>query len=104
ASHRMVDRVHRHATHMRATPLPTSPPRFTTRYIHVIDISHLADRGEAVFVNATDFSRGHLHQRVTAFEVIYRCLLPGAARNLTSAAGTQFNIVNIRAERNRAKW
>src|SRR6266550_4015068 len=70
ASHGMVDRVHRHATHMRAASLPTSPPRFTTRYIHVIDISHLADRGEAVFVNATDFSRGHLHQRVTAFEVI----------------------------------
>src|SRR6266516_3041792 len=70
ASHRMVDRVHRHATHMRATSLPTSPPCFTARYIHVIDVSHLADRGEALFVNATDFFRVHLHQRVTAFEVI----------------------------------
>ena len=27
ASHRMVDRVHCHATYMRATPLPRAPAR-----------------------------------------------------------------------------
>jgi len=69
----------------------------------MIDISHLANRCEAVFVNAADFSGGHFDQRITAFEVAQRCLLSGAARNLTAAARRQLDIVNVCAERNRAK-
>src|SRR6266480_7944192 len=99
----MVDRVHRHPAHMRTPPLPASPPRFATRHIHVIDVSHLADRRETVFVNPSDLTGGHSYQRVTAFEIIQRRLLSGAARNLTAAARTQFNIVNVSAERNCAK-
>src|SRR6516162_4662884 len=88
---------------MRPTSLPTCATRLSAGNIHVIDVANLADRRETVLVNPAHFTRRHLHQRVTAFEVIENRLLACAARDLSAAARTQFNVVNVRAERNRAQ-
>src|SRR5215469_5463277 len=99
----MVDWVHHHPAHVRATPTPARTSSFAARHIHVIDISYLANRGEAVLVKAPDFTRGQLHQRIAVFEVIQYCLLPGAARDLSATARSQLDIVDVRAKRNRAE-
>src|SRR5262249_22010107 len=100
ATHRVIDRVHHHAAHVRASPLPTRTTRFTAGNVHVIDVSDLADRRETILVNPTHFARRHLHQRETAFQVVQNRLLARAARNLTAAPWTQFDVVNVCAERN----
>src|SRR5262245_56679329 len=99
----MIDRVHDHAAHMRPAPLPASASRLAARYIHVIDISHLAYRGKAVFANPSNFARRQFHECVTGLDVRQRRLLTRAARDLATAARSQFNVVNIRAKGNRAE-
>src|SRR5207248_9139385 len=103
ATHRVIDRVHHHAAHVRPASLPTRPTSFSAGDVHVIDISDLSDRGETILVNATDFAGRHFYQRVTAFQVVQSRLLTGAARNLSAPTGTQLNVVNVCAERNRAE-
>ena len=100
AAHWMIDRVHRHATHMRTPPLPARPACFATRHVHVIDVADLTDRRVTSLMNAPDFTRWHFHQTVTAFAVIQRRLLTGAACDLAAPSGGQLDIVNIGAERN----
>jgi hypothetical protein len=80
--------------------LPPSAPRFAARHIHVINVSYLANRGEAVFVNPPNLARRHLYQGITCLDVRQCRLLSGAARNLATTARTQFNIVNVSAKRN----
>src|SRR5437763_7350887 len=100
----MIDRVHHHAAHMRPPSSPASTSRFTARYVHVIDISYLSNCREAVFVNAPNFARRHFHQRVTALYVCQSRLLPRASRNLSTAARTQLDVMNVSTQRNGAKW
>src|ERR1700676_3478335 len=102
-THRMIDRIHGHAAHMRTPPTPTRASGFSARHIHMIDISNLTDRCVSVFVNAANFAGRHFYKRVTAFEVVQSGLLTGAARNLSAAAGRQLDVVNARAERNGAQ-
>src|SRR5207247_8429030 len=103
AAHRMIDRVHRHAPHMWPAPLPASASRFSARHIHVIDVPHLPNCGETVFVNPSNFSGRHFHQGIPRLDVRQRRLLTGAASNLATATRSQFNIVNVRAEGNGTK-
>src|SRR5215472_17025988 len=95
ATHRVVDRVHHHAAHMRPPALPTGPPGLAGGNVHMIDIADLTARGVCVCVDTSNFTRRHLHQGVTAFEVIENGLLAGAAGNLATAAGHELDIVNI---------
>src|SRR5439155_8556434 len=74
-----------------------------TLHIDLIHVSNLANRGEAVFVNPSNFPGRHFHQGVTGLDVGQGRLLTSAARNLSAAARSQFNIVNVRAEGNGAK-
>src|SRR5262245_35447113 len=97
ATHGVVNRIHDHAAHVRATPLPASATCFPAVDIHVIDIPDLADSRVSAFVNPANFARWHFHQRVTAFTIIQGRLLTGAACNLSAAAGYQLDIVNVRA-------
>ena len=99
----MVNRVHDHTAHMRPAPLPPSASRFSARYIHVIDVSDLANGGEAVFVNPSNFTGRHFHQGVVRLDIGQRRLLTSAARNLATATRNQFNVVNVRTERNGTK-
>ncbi len=86
AAHRMIDRIHHHAAHVRTASLPSCATRFAAGNVHMIDISNLADRCETILVNPADFPRWHFHQRVTSFEVVQNCLLTRASRKLTAAA------------------
>jgi len=102
-AHRMIDRVHYHAPHVRSASLPPRATSFSAGNVHMIYISNLTDGGETVLVDPTDFAGRHFYQRVTTFEVIQDRLLTCAASNLTTAAGTQFNVVNVCSQRNCAE-
>src|SRR5207248_1084631 len=100
AAHWMIDRVHRHAPHVRAPSLPACPACFAARHVHVIDIADLTNRRITGLVNAPDFTRWHFYQTVTAFAVVQGRLLAGAARDLAAASWCQLDVVNVGAERN----
>ena len=89
AAHRVIDRVHDHAAHMRSAALPAGPSCFAARDVHMIDVADLADGREAVLVNAADFARRHFHQRIAGFAVAKRRLLTGTARDLSATARSQ---------------
>ncbi len=57
AAHRVIDRVHDHAAHVRAPPLPACATGFAARYVHVIDIADLADRRVNSFRECGGFRR-----------------------------------------------
>src|SRR5438132_2558244 len=99
----MIDGGHHHAAHGRSPASPASTPSLAARNIHMIDIADLANRRETALVNSANFARRHFYQRVTSLERRERCLLPGTARDLPSTARSQFNVVNIRSERNCTK-
>ena len=69
----------------------------------MIDIADLANGREALLVNPTNFAGRHFHQRISGFQRSKCGLLPGTARDLAATARSQFNVVNIRAQRNCAK-
>ena len=69
----------------------------------MIDVTDLPNRREAVLVNSANFAGRHFDERITGLERSERRLLPSTTRNLAAAARGQFNVMNIRAERNRAK-
>src|SRR5262245_28788827 len=69
----------------------------------MIDVANLANGREAVLVNPTNFAGRHFHQRVPCFQCRERRLLPRTARDLAASPRSQFNVVNVRAERNCAE-
>ena len=85
---------------MRAPSLPARPAGFAARHVHVIDVADLTNRRVTGLVNAPDFARWHFHQAVTAFAVVQRRLLAGAARNLAAASRRQLDVMNVCAQRN----
>src|SRR6516225_7386601 len=93
-AHRVVDRVHDHAAHVRTASLPAGASGLAAGDVHVIDVPDLADRGVAILVDAANFAGGQFHERVTAFAVVQRGLLAGAARDLAAAAGGDLDVVN----------
>jgi hypothetical protein len=66
----------------------------------VIDIADLTNRRVTGLVNPPDFAGRHFYETVTAFAVIQRRLLAGAARDLATASGCQLDVMNVGAERN----
>jgi hypothetical protein len=56
ATHRVIDRVHNHSANMWADSKPTAAACLAGRDIHVIGITDLADRGVAIFIDATNFA------------------------------------------------
>jgi hypothetical protein len=64
----------------------------------VLDITHLADRRPAVYVNTADFSRRQLEQCVIAFAVAEDDLDACAARHLAAASGLQFDVVHGKSQ------
>src|SRR5947207_13711020 len=99
----MIDRVHRHASDARTPTTPARAPCFATRHIHMINVADLANGRISVFVNTADLAGGQFHQRVTPFAVVQCRLLAGAPRNLAATSRSEFNVVDVSAERNRAK-
>src|SRR5262245_35555916 len=90
ATHRVINRVHHHAAHMGAAPLPARSTRFAARDVHVIDIANLSERRISAPMNSANLAGRQFDQCITTFPVVQRRLLPGAARNLSSPAREQY--------------
>jgi hypothetical protein len=48
ATERVIDRVHRHAAHVRPLAEPAAATRLPDRHVLVVEVAHLADRRHAV--------------------------------------------------------
>src|SRR2546430_1697398 len=99
AAHRVINRIHDHAAHMRPPALPARPSSLAARNVHVIDIADLADRRETGFMDAANLAGRKFDERVAGFAVAQRRLLPGAARDLPAATRRDLDVVNVSAER-----
>src|SRR5471030_59851 len=62
ATQRMVNRVHRHAAHVRTLALPAAAAGLADRDVLVVDVADRADRREALHVDLADLARRHLHR------------------------------------------
>ncbi len=96
----MVYRIHRHAAHMWTNAFPTRPSGLTKRNVFVLDVANLANRRPANQRYAPNFAGRHSQLCVVAFfgnELRKRARRPC---HLATFAGTQFDVVNLRAQRN----
>jgi hypothetical protein len=55
ATVRVIDRVHRHTSHMGPTTQPARPARLAQTDVFVVDITHLADRRTTARPHQTHF-------------------------------------------------
>src|SRR2546430_5974383 len=85
----MIDGVHHHAADMRSPASPARTSCFAARHIHVIDVTDLPNRREAVLVNSANFAGRHFDERITGLERSERRLLPSTTRNLAATARGQ---------------
>src|SRR5580692_6988560 len=85
ATHRMVDRVHRHTANMRSPAQPTTASRFATRDIHMLHVADLSDRRVGVFMNPPNLARRHPDQRIARFAIAENGLLTGAPSHLAAS-------------------
>src|SRR4030095_14120149 len=101
AAQRVIDRVHGHAADVRTTSQPAAAARLADRDVLVIEIADLADRRDALEIDATHFTRRQLHRGVLAFlgDELHR--RSRRARDLTALARLQLDVVDLRAEWNR---
>src|SRR4051812_2734374 len=100
AAERVVDRVHRDATHVRPLAKPAAAAGLADRHVLVIEVADLPDRGVALDENLAHFARRHLHGGVVAFLGHQLHRRSGAARDLAALARLQLHVVDQRAERN----
>src|SRR5436190_11970531 len=56
AAERMVDRVHRHAAHVRPLPQPPAAAALAARHVLVIEVADLADRRVALDVDLANLT------------------------------------------------
>src|SRR6266496_4294850 len=97
---RMVYWIHGHTAHMRSDASPTCTSRFTQRNVLVLNVTDLAHRRSAFNRNSAHFTGRHTQLRVVAFlgqQLRERASRP---RHLSAFARTQFDVVNLRAQRN----
>ena len=66
----------------------------------MLDIADLTDGRVALLVDPAEFAGGHLDEGVTAFAVAEDRLGSGAADDLATLAGGQFDVVKRETERN----
>src|SRR2546428_3751139 len=100
AAVRMVDRVHRHAAHLRAPAEPADAAGLAEGDVLVLEVADLPDGGAAGEAHPSQLARGELHERVVA---LLRHQLDGGARTaaeLAPAPLAQLDVVDHRAERN----
>ena len=55
-THRVIDRIHDHAAHMRSSSLPARASGFAAGNVHVIDIADLANRRVRFFGNSANLA------------------------------------------------
>src|SRR5881275_257831 len=99
AAVRVVNRVHRDAADVGPDAVPARAPGLAVRDVLVLDVADLADGRVADDGDAPNLARRHAHLRVVAF---FRDQLREAARRahqLSALARPEFDVVNLRAER-----
>src|ERR1700761_929267 len=101
---RMVHRVHHHTTHRRALALPAHPPGLTPVDVGLLGVTHLANRGAAAYVDATDLTAGHPQRRVSAFLAEQLDARTRRASKLCSPTRPQLHSVDQGTGRNIAQW
>src|SRR6266436_4256399 len=99
ATMRMVNRIHRHAAYVRSDTAPAGAAGFAQRDIFVLDIPNLSDCGPAFNRHSPYFARRHAQLRVSTLLGQQLSEGSGSARHLPAFAGTHFNIVNLRTQR-----
>lgn len=72
----------------------TSPTSLAQHDILPLSISHLPDRGEALFMNPSNFTRGQSDLGIAAVPRHQRCMRPGRTNHLSSTPWEKLNIVN----------
>src|SRR5207237_9611454 len=95
----VVNGVHGDAADVRAYAVPARAPGLAVRDVLVLDVTDLADGRVADDGHAPNLARRHTHLRVVAF---LRNQLREAARRahqLSALARPEFDVVNLRAER-----
>src|SRR5262245_61183551 len=66
-THRMVDRVHCNSANVRTATKPARATRLSYRYILMVEVAYLSNRGPTFYVHPTNFSGGKFHCRVVPF-------------------------------------
>src|SRR5581483_344717 len=100
AAVRMVDGVHRNAAHARTLAAMALASGFADDLVLVLDVAELSDRGAADDQDLAHFARRHTHLRVLAFFGHQLSRTAGAAHEFAALAGTQFDVVDDRTDRN----
>ena len=99
AAHRVIDRVHRDAAHVRALAEPTRAPRLADRLVLVFGVADLADRGHAADVDHAHLAARQAQRGVVALARHQLGAGAGRAHELRALARLHLDAVDDRAER-----
>src|SRR5215510_7885818 len=97
---RMIDRIHHDTANGRSNSHVAGSSSLSDGDVLMIEISDLTDGRRAIHVHQSHFARREFHVSVYTFLGDHLCRGAGAASHLSALPGTQFNIVDGRAERN----
>jgi hypothetical protein len=99
----MVDRITRDTAVDRANAAMTGPACFAENDVFMLGVADLTDGGVAIFVNAPNFARGKANLGVAFVARHEGGSATGGADHLSTATGSQLDVVNRKADRDRAK-
>src|SRR5436190_7853326 len=103
AAMRVIDRVHRDATHRRLTAEPAVPASLADDDVLMIGVRHRADRRAAFGTDHAHLAGGHPQQRVALLAADQLDIGAGRAGDLTALPGLHLDIMDDRAERHVAQ-
>jgi hypothetical protein len=95
----MINRIHGHPSDMGPAPKPSCAAGFACGYVFVLHVSELTDRGPAIQKNHTHLPGRELDQCIS---ILFGHQLgegTGTSDDLPAAPDTQFDIVNVSAQR-----
>ena len=94
ATHRMVDRVHGHATDVRTPAQPATASGLAAGNVHMVNVPDLSDCRVGILMDSANLSRRQTHKGVTTLTVAQNRLLTGASSHLTAPPRNNLNVVN----------
>jgi hypothetical protein len=103
ATHRVIDGVHRHATVVRASALPTHAAGLAPHDVRVLGVADHADRGAAVDVDAAHLARGQTQRGPVGLLRHQRDARAGRAAELCAATDLELDAVDLGADRDVAQ-
>ncbi len=98
---RVVDRVHRRTTDMGPNTQPSRTSGLANGDVLMIDIADLSDRRHTLDMDTSHLARWQTHGRVVAFLCHQLSRRASGADNLTAATTLQFDVMDLRTQRNR---